>query len=71
MKKDRTYEQSITRLQQIIADLEGSDITLEQSMKLFEEGVVLVKECGDTLSEARQRVDVLSESLNKIQDELE
>lgn len=71
MKKEINYEESIQRLQQIVAALEKSDITLEQSMKLFEEGVTLVKQCGDVLSTARQKVEVLSESLEKIQQEWE
>jgi len=71
MKKEINYEESIQRLQQIVAALEKSDITLEQSMKLFEEGVTLVKQCGDVLSTARQKVEVLSESLEKIQEEWE
>ena len=71
MNNQKSYEGSIARLQQIIAELEQKDITLEQSMKLFEEGVLLVKQCGEVLNSAQQKVEVLSKSLDKIQEELE
>lgn len=71
MNNQKSYEESIGRLQQIIAELEQKDITLEQSMKLFEEGVLLVKQCGEVLNSAQQKVEVLSQSLDKIQEELE
>ena len=71
MNSQKSYEESIGRLQEIIAELERKDITLEQSMKLFEEGVFLVKQCGDVLSSAQQKVEILSQSLDKIQEELE
>ncbi|MBR5558675.1 MAG: exodeoxyribonuclease VII small subunit [Oscillospiraceae bacterium] len=71
MSKNIDYEKSVTRLREIIAELENPNITLETSMKLFEEGVILVKECGEVLDAAQQKIEVLSESLNKIQDEVE
>ena len=71
MDNRKSYEESIGRLQQIVVQLEQKDITLEQSMKLFEEGVLLVKQCGEVLATAQQKVEVLSQSLDKIQEELE
>ena len=71
MNEQKSYEESIGRLQEIVGELEQKDITLEQSMKLFEEGVLLVKQCGDVLSSAQQKVDMLSQTIDKIQEELE
>jgi exodeoxyribonuclease VII small subunit len=71
MNEQKSYEESIGRLQEIVGELEQKDITLEQSMKLFEEGVLLVKQCGDVLSAAQQKVDMLSQTIDKIQEELE
>ena len=65
------YEKSVARLREVIAELENPNISLEESMKLFEEGVVLVKECGDVLNAAQQKIDMLSESLNIVQEEME
>ena len=66
-----SYEESVKRLQQIVAELEKNDITLEESMKLFEEGVCLVKECGEVLENAQQKVDLLSGSIKNYLDEVE
>ncbi len=71
MKQKKSYEELTARLQQIIAALEKNDVTLEESMKLFEEGVGLVQQCGSFLAEAQQKVDTLSDSIKKIQDEVE
>ena len=71
MNEQKSYEESIGRLQEIVGELEQKAITLEQSMKLFEEGVLLVKQCGDVLSAAQQKVDMLSQTIDKIQEELE
>jgi len=71
MKNSKSYEESVKRLQQIVSELEKPDISLEQSMKLFEEGVVLVKECGEVLDTAQQKVEQLSGSIKFFSDEVE
>jgi len=71
MNKQKSYEESVKRLQEIVAELEKTNITLEQSMKLFEEGVVLVKECGEVLDTAQQKVEQLSGSIKFFSDEVE
>lgn len=71
MKNKKSYEESVKRLQQIVAELEKPDISLEQSMKLFEEGVVLVKDCGEILETAQQKVEQLSGSIKFFSDEVE
>ena len=71
MSNTINYEKSVARLREVIAELENPNISLEESMKLFEEGVVLVKECGDVLNAAQQKIDMLSESLNIAQEEME
>lgn len=69
--KNKSYEESLARLEEIIARLESPEITLEESMKFFEEGIVLVKQCGDVLNKAGQKVEELSASLGQIQNEWE
>jgi len=71
MSNTINYEKSVARLREVIAELENPNISLEESMKLFEEGVILVKECGDVLNAAQQKIDMLSESLNIVQEEME
>ena len=59
-KKDTVnFESSIKKLEQIVAKLEDGDIRLEDSVKSFEEGVGLVKECQKQLSAAELKVKKL------------
>ena len=52
-KKDTVnFEASLQKLKKIIEKLEDGDISLEESVKSFEEGIGLVKECQKQLSQA-------------------
>lgn len=55
-----TFEQAMTRLDEIVKLLERGDAPLEQSLKLFEEGTGLITLCNDLLSKAEQQVVKLS-----------
>jgi exodeoxyribonuclease VII small subunit len=55
----RTFEQSITRLEQIVAELEQGDVDLDLSLKKFDEGVHLSSFCRQKLGEARSRTELL------------
>lgn len=59
--KKLTYEESIARLREIVALLESGETTLEDSMKLFEEGVKLSTSCYNILKKAEQKITQLSE----------
>lgn len=48
-KKEIMFEEAIQRLEEIVASLENGDFPLEESLKLFEEGVKLVKLCNKKL----------------------
>lgn len=63
-KEEQTYEEAVTRLEEIVRTLEQSreGIGLEESMKLYEEGVALVRRCYRELEAAEQRVKVLQQS---------
>ena len=52
----RTYETSIKRLQEIVKLLENGGLTLDESVKLFEEGALLAKFCNDELKKAEQKI---------------
>lgn len=52
----KSFEEKITRLEQIAALLEKGDAQLADSLKLFEEGTKLVNECAKMLDEAEQKV---------------
>ena len=55
-KKELDFEQSVSRLDEIVRLLEPGDVPLEQSLKLFEEGTALVRSCGTMLDQAEQKI---------------
>ena len=58
-KKEPSFEQSLKRLEAIVDKLEGEELALEESLKLFEEGVKLAEACGKRLDEAEKKVTLL------------
>jgi exodeoxyribonuclease VII small subunit len=52
----QNFEDSMKRLEEIVRDLEGGDLTLEESLRVFEEGMGLVKFCSEKLEEVEQKV---------------
>jgi len=62
-KKNTTdFESSIKKLEAIVEKLEEGDLDLDTSLKSFEEGVALVKECQKIISEAELKVNKLLDS---------
>jgi exodeoxyribonuclease VII small subunit len=55
----QTFEDSLKKLEKIVSRLEKGDIPLEESLKLFEEGVRLSRFCNEKLDEAERRVEIL------------
>ena len=53
---EMTFEQAMTRLEQIVATLESGRCTLDESLKLFEEGTKLTSCCATQLKEAEQKI---------------
>lgn len=53
------FEKRLTRLEEIVEKMEGGDLPLEESLKLFEEGVKLTKDCHKQLNEAEVKVKQL------------
>lgn len=56
-----TYEKSITRLGEIVDELDSGDLELAKALKLFEEGIACLREASKELSHAEARVKVLVE----------
>ena len=54
-----SFEASLDRLQKIVQKLESGDAPLDESLKLFEEGVSVAKNCQEKLSAAEKRVEIL------------
>jgi exodeoxyribonuclease VII small subunit len=53
------FDAALVRLQQLVKSLEGGDLSLEDSLKAFEEGVQLARACQAHLSTAEQKVEQL------------
>lgn len=56
---DLTFEQALAELQQIVAELEMGDSSLEESMARYERGMALARQCNDLLDKAELRVQEL------------
>ena len=55
-KKELSFEESMKRLDEIVRGLEKGDVTLSDSMALFEEGTALIRRCTELLDSAEQQV---------------
>lgn len=69
MENNITFEQSLMRLESIVKELESGDVSLDESLALFEEGVKLSGVCSNLLKNAKQKVDILIESADGIKKE--
>jgi len=54
------FEECLARLEQIVTALETGNLPLEDSLKVFEEGVALARHCSRYLDEAERRIEVLA-----------
>ena len=55
-QENKTFEQSMQRLEQIVRAMERGDVPLQESLKLFQEGTELVRSCGKLLDDAQLQV---------------
>ena len=56
---EKKFEAAMARLEEIVEELEKGDLPLEQSLKLFEEGIKLSRICTKRLDEAERKVEIL------------
>lgn len=59
---DLSFEQSLARLEEIVRDLERNELDLEQSLRLFEEGITHLRSAGAALRTVDARVQQLVEA---------
>lgn len=55
-EQNKTFEGNMQRLEQIVRAMERGDVPLEESLKLFQEGTELVRQCGKLLDDAELQV---------------
>lgn len=58
-KKEEKFEVTLERLQGLVRELESGDCSLEDSIKKFEEGMVLARSCQERLNLAEQKIEIL------------
>ena len=59
------FEKTFTELEELVKKMEGGDLSLEESLKYFERGILLTKNCQQALNKAEQKVRILLEKNNK------
>ena len=57
--KEMKFEDAIAKLEKLVEELEGEEVSLEDSLKKFEEGINLVRFCTKKLEEVGKRVEIL------------
>lgn len=55
------YEDSVKKLEEIVSNLEAGNLSLEESLKLYEEGTILSENCRKMLSEAKLKITNINE----------
>lgn len=62
----KDFEGNITRLKEVVKQLEEGNLSLEESLEFFEEGIKLYRLCNEVLNNAEQRISLLIEEDNSI-----
>ena len=65
-KKEPKFEEALKKLEQIVGELEGGELSLEESLKQYEEGVHLSKLCARRLEEAKKKIELLMKEDGKL-----
>ena len=58
-EENKTFEQNLRRLEEIVRAMERGDVALEESLRLFQEVTELVRSCGKLLDDAEQQVKLV------------
>jgi exodeoxyribonuclease VII small subunit len=58
------FEELLGRLEEIVTEMENAELPLEKLLASYEEGMRLVKACGDRLTDAEQKVEILSKAIS-------
>lgn len=59
MKENKSFEEMMQDLEKIAKDLEGGELSLDESVKKFEEGMEISKECSEILENAEKKISIL------------
>ena len=68
-KKDENFEELMQKLEEITDKLEKEQLSLDDSVKLFEEGMKISKKCNSKLEDAEKRITILINQNDEIKEE--
>lgn len=68
-KKSADFEQSLERLESLVEEMEGGELSLEEMIRHFEEGSKLVELCTEKLNEVEQKIEKLVKKDNALMEE--
>lgn len=68
-KSEKNFEELMTELEEITSKLETDKLSLDESVKLFEEGMKISKECNEKLEDAEKRITILLKTNDEIKEE--
>lgn len=63
-KKTKSFEEALARLEEIVDSMEEGELSLDETVKLYKEGVELSSLCSEKLSGAKQQISILSTGLD-------
>lgn len=63
IRSEKSFEENFSRLENILEQLESESVTLDETLKLYEEGLTLTKLCYDKLAGAEMRIKEINKSL--------
>ena len=69
MKEDMNFEDAMKALEQIANELENGELSLEQSVDKFEEGIKISKKCNEILEKAEKKISILIKNGDEIKEE--
>lgn len=64
-----SFEESMQKLEKIAVELEKGDLSLEESLTKFEEGMKLSKECNEIIENAEKKITILLEKDGKLEEQ--
>ena len=68
-EEDMNFEDAMKALEQIANELENGELSLEQSVDKFEEGIKISKKCNEILEKAEKKISILIKDGDEIKDE--
>ncbi len=69
MKKEENFEAKLTKLENIVSELEKGDLSLEESLNKFEEGITVSKDCNKFLENAEKKITIILQENGEIKEE--